>query len=191
MNKVILMGRLTKDPEVRYSQSAEPIAIARYTLAVNRRFRRENEPDADFINCTALGRAGEFAEKYFKKGMMIAVSGRLQVRTWDDQQGQRHWSTEVLIEEQDFAESKSSFESRQGRGGYAEPYAPINYNQAPPQQGYGQPQGAPGGYQQPNPGQGYGPQQSYQPAPNFPPRDNAPEGFSAISESIDDEDLPF
>lgn len=111
MNKVILMGRLTRDPEVRYSQSAEPLAVARYTLAVNRRFKRDGEADADFINCVAFGKSGEFAEKYFKKGQMVAVVGRLQVSSWDDQNGQKRWSTDVVIEEQHFAESKSSFEA--------------------------------------------------------------------------------
>ena len=108
MNKVILMGRLTKDPEVRYSQSAEPVAVARYTLAVNRRFKRTGEPDADFINCVAFGKSGEFAEKYFKKGQMVAVVGRLQVSSWEDQNGQKRWSTDVVIEEQHFAESKNN-----------------------------------------------------------------------------------
>jgi len=107
MNKVILMGRLTKDPEIRYSQGAEPLAVARYTLAVNRRFKRQGEPDADFINCVAFGKAGEFAEKYFQKGQMISVIGRLQVRSWDDK-GQKRWSTDVVVEEQYFAESKKA-----------------------------------------------------------------------------------
>jgi single-strand DNA-binding protein len=108
MNKIILMGRLTKDPDVRYSQSDNPIVIVRYTLAVNRKYKREGEPDADFINCVAFAKQGEFAEKYFKKGLMVCVVGRLQIRTYDDQQGQRRWITEVLIEEQNFAENKSS-----------------------------------------------------------------------------------
>lgn len=108
MNKVTLMGRLTKDPEVRYTQSAEPLAVARYTLAVNRRYKRQGEPDADFIGCVAFGKAGEFAEKYFKKGQMIGVVGRLQVRSWDDPEGKKHWTTEVVIEEQHFAESKNA-----------------------------------------------------------------------------------
>ena len=80
MNKVILMGRLVKEPEVRYSQGAESFAIARYTLAANRRFKRQGEPEADFINCVAFGKTGEFAEKYFKKGQLVSVVGRLQVR---------------------------------------------------------------------------------------------------------------
>lgn len=108
MNKVILMGRLTKSPEVRYSQGAEPLAIARYTLAVNRHFKRQGEQEADFISCVAFGKAGEFAEKYFKKGQMVSVVGRLQVRSWDDREGKRHWTTEVVIEEQYFAEGKAA-----------------------------------------------------------------------------------
>ena len=106
MNKVVLMGRLTKEPEVRYSQGAEPLAIARYTLAVNRRFKRQGDPDADFIPCVAFGKAGEFTEKYFKKGQMVSVVGRLQVRSWEDNEGKKRWSTDVIVEEQYFAESK-------------------------------------------------------------------------------------
>ena len=103
---MILMGRLTKEPEVRYSQGAEPLAIARYTLAVNRRFKRQGDPDADFIPCVAFGKAGEFTEKYFKKGQMVSVVGRLQVRSWEDNEGKKRWSTDVIVEEQYFAESK-------------------------------------------------------------------------------------
>lgn len=110
MNKVILMGRLAREPEVRYSQGAEPIAVARYTLAVNRRFKRKDEPEADFIPCVAFGKAGEFAEKYFKKGQMVAITGRLQVRSWDDNEGKKRWSTDVIVEEQYFAESKKESE---------------------------------------------------------------------------------
>ena len=108
MNKVILMGRLTRDPEVRYSQSSEPVAVARYTLAVNRRFKRKDEPEADFIPCVALGKSGEFAEKYFRKGRLVGVIGRLQVRSWEDKEGKKHRTTEVIIEEQHFAESKAA-----------------------------------------------------------------------------------
>lgn len=115
MNKVILMGRLTADPDVKYTQGAEPLAIVRFSIAVNKRFKREGEPDADFINCVAFGKTGEFTSKYFKKGMMIAIVGRLQVRNWEDKNGQKRVTTEVVIEEQYFAESKASFESRQGR----------------------------------------------------------------------------
>ena len=87
MNKVILMGRLTREPEVRYSNGAEPLAVAHYTLAVNRRFKRKDEPEADFIPCVAFGKSGEFAEKYFRKGQLVAVTGRLQVRSWEDNEG--------------------------------------------------------------------------------------------------------
>ena len=107
MNKVILMGRLTKDPEVRYSQGNEPVAVARYTLAVNRRFKRQGDQEADFINCVAFGKAGEFAEKYFKKGQLVSIVGRLQVRKWD-KDGETRWTTEVIVEEQHFAESKAA-----------------------------------------------------------------------------------
>ena len=110
MNKVILMGRLTRDPEVRYSQGAEPLAIARYSLAVNKRFKRQGEPDADFIPCVAFGKQGEFAERYFRKGQMVSVVGRLQVRNWEDNEGKKRVATEVVIEEQYFAESKKDEE---------------------------------------------------------------------------------
>ena len=117
MNKVILMGRLAREPEVRYSQGTEPLAIARYTLAVNRRFKRQGEPEADFINCVAFGKTGEFAEKYFKKGQMVSVVGRLQVRSWD-KDGERRYATEVIIEEQHFAESKK--DSGEGKAAAAQ-----------------------------------------------------------------------
>ena len=97
MNKVILMGRLTRSPEVRYSQGSEPVAVARYTLAVNRRFKRKDEPEADFIPCVAFGKSGEFAEKYFRKGQLVGVIGRLQVRSWEDKEGKKHWTTEVSL----------------------------------------------------------------------------------------------
>lgn len=115
MNKVILMGRLTRDPEVRYSQGAEPKAIARYSLAVNRRFKRQGEQDTDFIPCVAFGKQGEFAEKYLTKGQMISVVGRLQVRNWDDNNGNKRTTTEVVVEEQYFAEKKSNAGDSQKR----------------------------------------------------------------------------
>ena len=111
MNKVIFMGRLTRDPEVRYSQGAEPLAIARYTLAVDRRFVRRdsgNEQTADFIQCVAFGKAGEFAEKYFKQGTKIAVSGRIQTGSYTNKDGVKVYTTEVVVEEQEFAESKNA-----------------------------------------------------------------------------------
>ncbi|WP_418405393.1 single-stranded DNA-binding protein [Anaerotignum faecicola] len=123
MNKVILMGRLTRDPEVRYSQSSEPVAVARYTLAVNRRFKRKDEPEADFIPCVALGKRGEFAEKYFRKGQLVGVIGRLQVRSWD-KDGERRYATEVIIEEQHFAESKK--DSGEGKAAKENGQAPAD-----------------------------------------------------------------
>ena len=110
MNKVILMGRLTRDPEIRYKQDAEPMAIARYSLAVERRFKREGEQKADFIPCVAFGKQGEFAERYFRKGQMVSVVGRLQVRNWNDNEGKKRVTTEVVVEEQYFAESKKDEE---------------------------------------------------------------------------------
>lgn len=107
MNKVILMGRLTKDPEIRYAGVGEPIAIARYTVAVSRRFKKEGQAEADFINVVSYRKAAEFIEKYFKKGQMIAIVGRLQVRSWDDSEGKRYWSTEVITDEIHFAGGKN------------------------------------------------------------------------------------
>lgn len=109
MNKVILMGRLTREPEVRYSQGEQPMAIARYTLAVDRRFKRDGEQQtADFINCVAFGRSGEFAEKYFHKGTKLVVTGRIQTGSYTNQEGQRIYTTDVVVEEQEFAESKNN-----------------------------------------------------------------------------------
>lgn len=107
MNKVILQGRLTKDPEVRYTQSNEPLAIVRFGIAVNRRFKREGEAEADFINCVAFGKTGEFTSKYFKKGQQILISGRLSVNPYTDKDGNKRISTEVVVEEQHFCGSKA------------------------------------------------------------------------------------
>lgn len=108
MNKVHLLGRLTKDPDVRQSQGAEPVTIARYTLAVNRRGKKqEGQQEADFISCVAFGKAGEFAEKYLHKGTKICVSGRLQTGSYTRQDGTKAYTTDVVIEEQEFAESKA------------------------------------------------------------------------------------
>lgn len=108
MNKVILMGRLTKDPEVKYVQDTNTFTVARYTLAVNRRFKRDGEPDADFIACVAFGKSAEFVEKYLKKGQQIAINGRLQFETWTDQSGNKHYSTNVIVEEHYFCGSKDN-----------------------------------------------------------------------------------
>ena len=106
MNKAILMGRLTRDPEVRYTQTSNTL-VASFSLAVNRRFARQGEErQADFINIVAWNKTGEFVSKYFKKGQQVAVIGRLQTRTWDDEQGQKHYVTEVIAEETYFADTK-------------------------------------------------------------------------------------
>lgn len=111
MNKVILMGRLVRDPETRQSNGANPIVITRYTLAVDRRGAKKeqgnNQPTADYINCIAFGKAGEFAEKYFTKGLRILVSGRLQTGSYTNKDGQKVYTTDVFIEEQEFADGKS------------------------------------------------------------------------------------
>ena len=111
MNRVILMGRLTRNPEVRYSTGERSIAIARYTLAVDRRGRRSQNGDqqtADFIPCVAFDKAGEFAEKYFTQGMRVLVSGRIQTGSYTNREGQKIYTTEVVVDEQEFADSKAS-----------------------------------------------------------------------------------
>ncbi|MCR4763613.1 MAG: single-stranded DNA-binding protein [Lachnospiraceae bacterium] len=115
MNKVILMGRLTRDPDIRYSQGENSNAVARYTLAVDRRFVRRDNPDAqtaDFIGCVAFGKAAEFAEKYLHKGTKIAVTGRIQTGSYTNKEGQKIYTTDVVVEDQEFAESKNA-----GNGG--------------------------------------------------------------------------
>ena len=107
MNKVILMGRLTRDPEVRYA-SGDNLAIARYTLAVDRRFHRDGEATADFINCVTFGRAAEFAEKYLRQGTKIVVSGRIQTGSYTNRDGHKICTTEIVVEEQEFAEGKNA-----------------------------------------------------------------------------------
>ena len=109
MNKVVLMGRLTRDPDVRYSQGETPMAIARYTLAVDRRGRKDKDGQtADFIQCVAFGRSGEFAEKYLRKGTKMCVSGRIQTGSYTDKDGRKVYTTEVVVEDQEFAENKSA-----------------------------------------------------------------------------------
>ncbi|MBP3277430.1 MAG: single-stranded DNA-binding protein [Butyrivibrio sp.] len=116
MNKAILSGRLTRDPEVRYSQGEQATAIARYTLAVDRRGRgtKEGEQTADFISCVAFGKAGEFAEKYLKKGTKMIVTGRIQTGSYTNKEGFKVYTTEVVVEEQEFAESKNSSQGNTG-----------------------------------------------------------------------------
>lgn len=118
MNKVILMGRLTRDPEVRYSQGDNATAIARFTLAVDRRIKRDNEVSVDYINCVSFGRSAEFAEKYFHKGTKIVIVGRIQTGSYTNKDGQKVYTTDIVIEEQDFAESKAA--SQQNNSGNAQ-----------------------------------------------------------------------
>lgn len=128
MNKTILMGRLTKDVETR--QTPNGISVARFTLAVNRRFAKEGQQQADFINCVAWRQTGEFIARYFQKGSMIAVVGSIQSRSWDGQDGKKQYATEVNVEEAYFTGEKS-----ESAGQYNQ--TPQNYNQAPQQQGFG------------------------------------------------------
>ncbi|MBP3199012.1 MAG: single-stranded DNA-binding protein [Butyrivibrio sp.] len=130
MNKVILMGRLTRDPEVRYSQGESAMAIARYTLAVDRRRARTNDPNeqtADFIGIVAFGKAGEFAEKYFKKGTKVVVTGRIQTGSYTNKDGVKVYTTDVVAEDQEFAESKNSSSSYSGNySGFGGAEAPVS-----------------------------------------------------------------
>ena len=115
MNKVILMGRLTRDPEVRYSQGENAMAVARYALAVDRKYNRNNdELSADFINCVAFGRNGEFAEKYLRKGTKIVVVGHIQTGSYTNKDGIRVYTTDVIVDEHEFAESKNSSSNNAG-----------------------------------------------------------------------------
>ena len=119
MNKAIEIGRLTRDPEVRYSQGSNT-AVARYTVAVDRKFKREGEPTADFIPCVAFGKQAEFAEKYFRKGTKVVISGRTTTGSYTNKDGQKIYTTEITVEEQEFAESKGSSEV-QGAGQMSTP----------------------------------------------------------------------
>ena len=121
MNKVILMGRLTRDPETRVTQGDKPTTIGRYTLAVDRRFKRDGEATADFISCVVFGKSAEFAEKYFRQGIRITVSGRIQTGSYTNKDGVKVYTTEVIIEEQEFAESKASSEANNGSDGNEQP----------------------------------------------------------------------
>lgn len=129
MNKVILMGRLTKDPDVRYSQANPPVAVARYSLAVHKRFKKEGEQDADFINCIALGKNGEFAEKFLKKGMQISIVGRIQTGSYTDKDGKKIYTTDVVVEEHYFTESKKDSQtSSNAPSDSTEAFYPVDEN---------------------------------------------------------------
>lgn len=132
MNKVILMGRLTRDPEVRYSQGEQATAIARYTLAVDRRFKRDAEQTADFIGCVAFGKLGEFAEKYLRKGTKVVVTGRIQTGSYTNKDGQKVYTTDVVVEEHDFAESKAASSQAVNYGSAPAAPAPAASSQGMP-----------------------------------------------------------
>lgn len=161
MNKVILMGRLTRNPDVSYSQGEKATCVARYTLAVDRRFRRDGEQDADFIRCVAFGRQGEFAEKYLKQGTKIVISGRIQTGSYTNRDGVKVYTTDVVVEEQEFAESKAAASNY--AGGYQQQ---GGYQNAP------QPQDAPAPTNRPAPSEAVS------------------DGFMTIPEGIEEE-LPF
>ena len=117
MNKVILMGNLTRDPEIRYSQGENSLAIARFSIAVNRRFSRQGDTDTDFFNCTAFGRQAEFVEKYFHKGSRMLLSGRVQNDNYTNNNGEKVYSVQVIAEEVEFAERKSAADANANQGG--------------------------------------------------------------------------
>lgn len=119
MNTVILMGRLTRDPDIRYSAGANPTGVARFSLAVDRRFKRDGQPDADFFNCVAFGRQAEFAEKYLHKGIKMVVQGRLQNDNYQNREGQMVYQNQIIVENMEFAESKAV--SQQNAGSYRAP----------------------------------------------------------------------
>ena len=122
MNKVILMGRLTRDPEVRYGAGENSTAVARYTIAVDRRFKRDGEQNTDFIGCVAFGRNAEFAEKYLRQGTKIVLTGRIQTGSYTNRDGQKVYTTDIVVEEQEFAENKAAA-SNGGQGNYSRPSA--------------------------------------------------------------------
>lgn len=198
MNKVILMGRLTRDPDVRYSAGGDASsAFARFSLAVDRRFKREGQPEADFFNCVAFGRQAEFAEKYLHKGIKMVVEGRIENDNYKRTDGTMSYNIRIVVENMEFAESKAvssqnaaSYRAPQG-GGYG----------APAQDGYGsQNQGSQGGYAAPAQSQdGYAApaqnqasgQGSAQAAPASEDKpDTSADGFMNIPDGIDEE-LPF
>lgn len=135
MNKIFLMGRLTNDPETRYTQGENPVAIARYTLAVDRRYKKDGEPTADFLRCVAIGRNAEFAEKYFRKGTKLVICGHIQTGSYTNKDGQKVYTTDIYVDEQEFAESKSSAESRESTGQTQNAKAP-SAPQTPPSPAY-------------------------------------------------------
>lgn len=202
MNKVIMMGRLTNDPEIRYSQGENSTAVARFSIAVDRRYRREGEPDADFFNCTAFGKIGEFVEKYLSKGTKVVLTGRLQNNNYTNRDGQQVYSVRIMVEEMEFAESKSA-SNGQNQGGYDGGFtAPKQgYQSSQPQgqqgqnRGAGQNQTGGGNNQYSQTGNGYGYGGNSATGSNGGNNGNAGtksfnDGFMNIPDGIDEE-LPF
>lgn len=126
MNKVILMGRLTRDPEVRYSQNDNSMAIARFSLAVDRKIKQDNQPTADFFNCTAFGKQAEFVERYLKKGSKMLVTGRVQNDNYTNRNGEKVYSVQIMVEEMEFAESKSSEQNNSNNNQAAVPRSDVD-----------------------------------------------------------------
>lgn len=133
MNRVTLIGRITKNPDVRYSQGENSTAVARYTLAVDRKFKKDGEPTADFISCVAFGKTGEFAEKYLKKGTKIAVIGHIQTGSYTNKDGNKVYTTDVIVDEHEFVESKNASASTgsvEAEGGFMD--IPEGYEESLP-----------------------------------------------------------
>lgn len=138
MNKVFLMGRLTRDPEVRYSQGQNQSAVARFSIAVDRRFKREGDPNADFFNCTAFGKQAEFIERYLTKGIKIVIVGRIQNNNYTNKDGQMVYGTTIMVDEIEFAESKSSNSGGEAPASPQQPDGPrYGQNTAPVSSGDG------------------------------------------------------
>lgn len=124
MNKAMLIGRLTRDPEVRYSQGESSTAVARFTLAVDRRFKRAGDQEADFIGCVCFGKQAEFVEKYFRQGMKMVAVGRIQTGSYTNKDGQKVYTTDVVVEEVEFAESKSNNQDSSNNSGFQRDFRP-------------------------------------------------------------------
>ncbi len=165
MNKVILIGRLTRDPEVRYGQGGNQTAVARFSIAVDRRFKREGEPDADFFNCTAFGKQAEFVERYLHKGTKMVVVGRIQNDNYTNREGQQVYSVRVMVDELEFAESKNA--SAGGADGFGGNFGGGNAGNF----------GGNGG--------------SYSALASRPAPGPIGDGFMNIPDGVEDEELPF
>ena len=192
MNKVILMGRLTRNPEVRYSQGENSMAIARFTLAVDRRFKRDSEATADFIGCVAFGKQAEFFEKYVHQGTKVCLEGRIQTGSYTKQDGTKVYTTDIVVENVEFAESKAASSGQSSQQGYSNNQQSYSNNQQgfAGQQNYSNQQYQQPQAQQPLGGQpSFGASQSYQ-AP-APMQEAADEGFMQIPDGMTDEGLPF